>query len=93
MTQKNYKKGQVLECRLLDVDSEKKIIDLSEKLGNAESQDSSKKMGNKVLVELVKENYLVVTLKSNRCQVGVIIMNSFNKDAEDANIHEKFVAG
>ena len=50
-------------------------------------------MGNKVFVELVKDNYLVVTLKSNRSQVGVIIMNSFNKDAEDANIHEKFVAG
>jgi len=39
---------------------------LSEKLGHVDGEVSSKKLGNKVFVELVKENYLVVTLKSNR---------------------------
>jgi hypothetical protein len=74
-------------CRVLDIDPVKKMADLSEKLGVVRNSDKEVKEGTKVrvLVELNKEGYLVVTLKNNRSVVGVCIPHNFNQDSEVKN--------
>ena len=62
---KHYKVGSVLECIVLDIDMSKMIVDLSERL--AESKEKEAPQGNqKAVVELNKEQYLIVTFKKAR---------------------------
>lgn len=73
---KTYKISSVVECIVLDIDSNKKIADLSERL--IESKTSKLKFENqKAIVELNKEQYLIVSLKKARQQIGVCIPNDF----------------
>ena len=79
---KVYKDGEtVVNCIVLDIDSEKKIVDLSERLYSAEESKQKKakkgEEGNsyqKAVVELNKEQYLVVSLKSDRTSIGVCLL-------------------
>ena len=50
---------------VLDVDYEKKIIDLSERLVGVQTE-KSKQLEPKAIVELTKDNYMIVSLKGNR---------------------------
>jgi len=82
-TGKNYKIGAKLRCMVLDVDPDTKIVDLSERLvkEGAKNETSSSKAGKelqKAVVELSKDNYLVVSLKSQRSRVGVCLLQSLN---------------
>ena len=63
---KQYKIGASLSCIVLDVDTDKKIIELSERLStDEESKEASKLKENlKSIVEMNNERYLVVTLKN-----------------------------
>ena len=87
---KVYKIGEtVLDCIVLDIDFEKQIVDLSERLVNQQLEDSKelasqKKQAKKnqqqqsfvkAVVELNKERYLVISLKSNRSKIGVCILH------------------
>lgn len=91
---KTYKVGDTLkECVILDIDFEKRIVDLSERLSTSGDQEESKtakkaKKGDqsfqKAVVELNKEKYLVVSLKSDRSQVGVCILHGLSPESESA---------
>ena len=63
---KQYKIGTSLSCIVLDVDTDKKIIELSERLSTdgASKEKSKLKENLKSLVEMNNERYLVVTLKN-----------------------------
>ena len=73
---KQYKAGASLSCIVLDVDTDKKIIELSERLStDGASKEASKQKENlKSLVEMNNERYLVVTLKNQRTKIGVCIL-------------------
>ena len=86
---KVYKIGEtVVDCIVLDIDFEKQIVDLSERLVNQQLEESKeltsqKKQAKKTqqqqsfvkaVVELNKERYLVISLKSNRSKIGVCIL-------------------
>ena len=73
---KQYKIGASLSCIVLDVDTDKKIIELSERLStDEESKEASKLKENlKSVVEMNNERYLVVTLKNQRNKIGVCIL-------------------
>ena len=73
---KQYKIGASLSCIVLDVDTDKKIIELSERLStDEESKQASKLKENlKSVVEMNNERYLVVTLKNQRNKIGVCIL-------------------
>lgn len=49
---------------MLDIDYEKKIIDLSERL--ADLKQAPKQQESKAFVELTKDSYMVVSMKGNR---------------------------
>jgi len=70
---------------VLDVDPIKKIADLSEKSTNIKSSKSSDKelqRGSqcKAIVELNKDAYLIVSIKSDRSKICLCIMSNFNQD-------------
>ena len=58
----------MLDCIVLDIDTGKKIADLSERLAETKSsKDKEIKDGDqKAIVELNKEQYLIVTFKKSR---------------------------
>ncbi len=58
---------------VLDVDYEKKIIDLSERLVGFQTE-KSKQLDPKAVVELTKDNYMIVSLKGNRSQFGICLL-------------------
>ena len=76
---KTYKVGAQLTCVVLDVDTDKKIIELSERLVSDKAADQEKKLkeNQKAIIEMNNEKYLVVTLKSNRSRIGVCILQDF----------------
>lgn len=80
---KTYKAGKTsLDCIVLDIDNEKRIVDLSERLFTVEEESKVSKKSKdaiwggyqKAVVELNKEKYLVVTLKSDRTRVAVCLL-------------------
>lgn len=86
-----YKVGQKLTCKILDIDTSKKIADLKEvQEGTKEEQANHKKIKpdskQKVIVELNKDGYLIVSLKSNRSILGICLTGNFNHDAENQDL-------
>jgi ribosomal protein S1 len=83
--QSKYKTGMKLKCRVLDVDFDKKIADLKE-ISDKQTEEGSKTFKPdqkvKVIVEINKEGYLVVSLKSQRQTLGLCFYQNFNQDAE-----------
>ena len=82
---KKYKPGQQLTCKVLDVDPVKKIADLSEKLASMKSSGKTIAVGStgKAVIELLKDNYAILSFKSNRKALGLCIFQNFNGDEED----------
>ena len=81
----------------MDIDFEKEIVDLSEKIAektSKKSKDQQIKKGTqqKAVVELNKEHYLIISYKSNPSQFGLVMCQSFNND-ESENPNEKYSIG
>ena len=76
------------------MDTDKKIIELSERLStDEESKESSKLKENlKSIVEMNNERYLVVTLKNQRNKIGVCILQDFNT-VNQADLYSKYSIG
>lgn len=93
---KEYKEGQKLSCVILDIDFEKEILDLSEKLADKamSANPSSIKVGHqyKVVVELNKEDYLLVSFKQSKTSIGLLMMQNLNGD-QVPNPNEKYQVG
>ena len=80
-TSKQYKIGTSISCIVLDVDTDKKIIELSERLTtNDATKDIQTKLKDnvKAIVEMNNERYLVVTLKNQRSTIGVCLLQDLN---------------
>jgi ribosomal protein S1 len=64
---KDYKEGQKINCVVLDMDFEKEILDLSERLAEkgSEKNPGTVKVGHqyRATVELNKEDYLLLSFK------------------------------
>ena len=75
-----------MKCRVLDIDYSKKIADLKELTEKSSSDVVSKSMNpdhkTKVIVELNKDGYLVVSVKSSRSTLGLCIHSNFNSDGD-----------
>ena len=71
-----------LNCLVLDIDFEKEILDLSEKLAEKTTSNQTIKIGNqyKVTVELNKEDYLLVSFKQSKQSIGLLMMQNLNND-------------
>lgn len=71
-----------LNCLVLDIDFEKEILDLSEKLAEKTTSNQTIKVGNqyKVTVELNKEDYLLVSFKQSKQSIGILMMQNLNND-------------
>ena len=71
-----------LNCLVLDIDFEKEILDLSEKLSEKTTSNQTIKVGNqyKVTVELNKEDYLLVSFKQSKQSIGILMMQNLNND-------------
>lgn len=65
---KTYKEGQKMNCVVLDIDFEKELLDLSERLAAEKVSSTQLKVGAqyKVTVELNKDDYLLVSFKQNK---------------------------
>jgi ribosomal protein S1 len=86
-----YKAGQKLTCRVLDVDSVKKIADLKELPKGTEDQGQIKTkfkadQKHKVVVELIKDDYLIVSFKNSRATLGICLAKNFNQDSDSQDI-------
>lgn len=96
VAKKEYKEGQKMSCVVLDIDFEKEILDLSEKL--AEKSDAKTAGTVKVahqyraVVELNKEDYLLISFKQSKGQIGILQMQSFNGD-DSSNPNDKLQVG
>ena len=80
-TSKQYKIGTSISCIVLDVDTDKKIIELSERLttdGATKDIQTKLKDNVKAIVEMNNERYLVVTLKNQRSTIGVCLLQDLN---------------
>jgi hypothetical protein len=83
-----YKAGEQVLCRVLDIDYEKKLADLSQVVSNHQNppinsilKQSAKYPVNeaeKAVVELNKESYLIVSLKKNRNMLGLVNLEAMN---------------
>jgi ribosomal protein S1 len=80
---KVYKVGQEVECVILDCDTNKAILDLSERLAQTSKSKKTQFNGTnqKAFVELSKDNYLVVTLKADRSKIAACILHPFNSES------------
>jgi len=67
---------------VLDIDFEKELLDLSERLASEKASSSLIKVGAqyKVTVELNKDDYLLVSFKQNKQRIGVLMIQSLNND-------------
>jgi ribosomal protein S1 len=85
-----YKSGQSLTCRVLDIDISKKIADLKEvETSKSHTQKDFKlDQTQKGIVELNKDGYIVVSLKSCRTTLGICLNNNFNQDQESLSAFE-----
>jgi predicted RNA-binding protein (virulence factor B family) len=78
---------------VLDIDTSKMIVDLSERLAESKaSKDFDLKAAQKAIVELNKEQYLIVTFKKARHQVGVCIPNDFTQ-VNKTELYAKYKVG
>jgi len=61
----------------MDIDFEKEIVDLSERLADSEKSKSSAKINansvQNAVVELNKEDYLIVSFKQNKRKFGILM--------------------
>jgi predicted RNA-binding protein with RPS1 domain len=64
------------------MDFEKELLDLSEKLAEPAKQPAQIKSGHqyRVIVELNKDDYVLVSFKQNRQAIGLIMMQNLNND-------------
>lgn len=79
---KTYKEGQKMSCIVLDIDFEKELLDLSERLASEKASSTKVKVGAtyKVTVELNKDDYLLVSFKQNKQSIGVLMLQGLNDD-------------
>lgn len=92
---KEYKEGSKVSCIVLDLDFEKEILDLSERLGEKQAGHAvTIKVGHqyKAVVELNKEDYLLVSFKQSKTSIGLLMMQSLNND-QVPHPNEKFQIG
>ena len=67
----------------MDIDTDKKIVDLSERLTSSSEKTEdkkSKKEYQKAIVELNKEEYLVISFKNNRSKIGVCLLQTISNN-------------
>ena len=57
---------------MLDVDYEKKIVDLSERL--VDIKQTLKQQETKAFVELTKDSYMIVSMKGDRSKFGMCVL-------------------
>lgn len=71
-----------MNCIVLDIDFEKELLDLSERLAAEKVSSTQLKVGAqyKVTVELNKDDYLLVSFKQNKQRIGVLMLQSLNND-------------
>lgn len=71
-----------MSCIVLDIDFEKELLDLSERLASEKISASKVKVGAnfKVTVELNKDDYLLVSFKQSKQTIGVLMMQGLNND-------------
>jgi len=83
--------GQKVAATVLDADFQKGVVDLTMKLTGKESSEplSGK---HKLVVELNKEDYLVVACKTNRQILGYLSLMHFNRD-DRQNPHQNIEIG
>ena len=72
-----------MQCIVLDVDPSKRIADLSEKLTTVKTKSAKPQVNfiQKAIVELNKDQYLIVSMKSSRKTLGICMANNFNNDS------------
>lgn len=69
---KKFKPGASIEATLLDIDCDKKMLDLSERVVIKDTKSVKDK--SKAVVELTKDSYMIVSLKSDRQKFGVVLL-------------------
>ena len=90
---KQYKVGTVVECIVLDIDTAKMIVDLSERLAEASKPARELSQGDhKAIVELNKEQYLILSFKKSRQLIGVCIPNDFTQ-VNKTELYAKYQVG
>jgi len=90
---KQYKTNQSVNAVILDVDYEKKIIDLSERLVDQKQQLTKHSESSKAFVELIKDSYMVVSMKGNRTQFGFCLLQKGINDHNMQSEYEKYKVG
>lgn len=79
---------------MLDVDNDKQMLDLSERLCSVDKNDKSKlKENSKAIVEVIKENYMIVSLKQNRTSLAVCLLQQSINDMHMSVEYEKYSVG
>ncbi len=74
---KTFKEGASIEGTLLDIDCDRKMLDLSERVIKDAKAGKDK---SKAVVELTKDSYMIVSLKQNRQKFGVcLLQESLNR--------------
>jgi ribosomal protein S1 len=68
---KTFKEGASIEGTLLDIDYDRKMLDLSERVIKDVKAGKDK---SKAVVELTKDSYMIVSLKQNRQKFGVCLL-------------------
>ena len=87
---KTKKVGDSVSCVVMDIDFDKKIVDLSERLATKDQEETKQAKSakqttlQKAVVELNKEQYLVVSLKADRSQIGVSILHGHCQESQTA---------
>lgn len=89
---KIYKTGHELKCIVLDVDQDKKMLDLSERL-DGKPLGKQIKDNEKAFVELTKEHYMIVSFKQDRGQFAVCLLQQGINDNNVASAYEKYSVG
>ena len=69
---KTFKPGASIEATLLDIDCDKKMLDLSERVASKDVKSGKDK--SKAVVELTKDSYMIVSLKNDRQKFGVVLL-------------------
>lgn len=78
----------------MDIDREKQILDLSERLhGHQPAHSSPATKSAKAIVELTKDNYMIVTLADQRNQFGVCLLQSSINGMARREDYDKFFVG
>lgn len=91
-TTRKHKEGAQVISIVLDVDTDKNIIDLSERLVEVPKSKSLPTGTQKAIVELSKDNYLISTLKNFRDIICLTVMHSLNQSNTD-EVYSKYSVG